>query len=207
MNPVPGGLGIAFNCLTSLPASFILQSRNNFHELAVLEPLPSWGGEHPTLAASPHVHAPCFYYRCPLVRSPVPMKTILCKRLFALASVAALLLAPAMPSNAQTAGLGNINGTVTDTSGAVVAGATVVVTDTDTGISRTVTTTGAGTYTADFLQPARSTARTSPLPSARPSPSMRPCPRARPQPNSPSPVSRRSSTPRRPRCRRPSTPS
>jgi len=81
------------------------------------------------------------------------MMTIFCKRLFALASVAALLLAPAMPSLAQTSGLGNINGTVTDTSGAVVAGATVVVTDTDTGVSRTVTATGAGTYTADFLQP------------------------------------------------------
>jgi len=81
------------------------------------------------------------------------MMTIFCKRLFALASVAALLFAPAMTSSAQTSGLGNINGTVTDTSGAVVPGATVVVTDTDTGVSRTVTATSTGAYVAEFLVP------------------------------------------------------
>ncbi len=54
---------------------------------------------------------------------------------------------------AQTSGVGNIAGTVTDSTGALVGGATVVITDTDTGISRTLTTTGAGSYTANFLQP------------------------------------------------------
>jgi len=58
-----------------------------------------------------------------------------------------------MPSHAQTSGLGNIAGTVTDKTGALVSGATVVITDTDTGVSRTVTTTSAGDYTATFLQP------------------------------------------------------
>jgi hypothetical protein len=76
----------------------------------------------------------------------------LCKRLFALASVAALSVASAMTSIAQTAGAGNITGTVTDSSGAVVSGASVVIKDTDTGVSRTETATTTGTYTANFLQ-------------------------------------------------------
>ena len=80
------------------------------------------------------------------------MKTI-CTRLFALAFAAALVFASTMPSHAQTSGLGNIAGTVTDKTGALVSGATVVITDTDTGVSRTVTTTSAGDYTATFLQP------------------------------------------------------
>ncbi len=73
-------------------------------------------------------------------------------RLFALAMTAALFCAPTS-SNAQTAGLGNITGTVTDSTGAVVPNASVIITDTDTGVARTVTTTGTGTYTASFLQP------------------------------------------------------
>jgi hypothetical protein len=58
-----------------------------------------------------------------------------------------------MPSVAQTSGLGDITGTVTDSTGAVVPNATVVITDTDTGIVRKETTTSAGAYTATFLQP------------------------------------------------------
>jgi hypothetical protein len=54
---------------------------------------------------------------------------------------------------AQTSGNGNIVGTVTDPSGAAVPNATVVVTNTDTGVSRTLTTNGDGLYTANFLQP------------------------------------------------------
>ena len=79
--------------------------------------------------------------------------TLSAKRLLALASALALCTAVAMPSSAQTSGVGNINGTVKDASGAVIPGATVVVTDTDTGVSRTLTTNGAGEYTATFLQP------------------------------------------------------
>jgi hypothetical protein len=74
-------------------------------------------------------------------------------RLFALASAAALLLAPAMPLRAQTTGSGTITGTVTDTSGAVVPDAKVELTDTDTGVNRVIVTNGAGTYVAAFLQP------------------------------------------------------
>jgi hypothetical protein len=54
---------------------------------------------------------------------------------------------------AQTSGAGNINGTVTDSSGAVVANAPVIVLNTDTGVSRTITTNSDGSYTATFLQP------------------------------------------------------
>ena len=79
--------------------------------------------------------------------------TLSAKRLLALASAAALLLCPAMPSSAQSTGSGTITGTVTDTTGAVVPSAPVVITDTDTNVSRTTATDGAGTYVAPFLQP------------------------------------------------------
>jgi hypothetical protein len=68
----------------------------------------------------------------------------------------ALALSAALGSSlavAQTSGNGNIAGVVTDPSGAAVPGATVVVTNTDTGVSRTLTTNGAGIYTASFLLP------------------------------------------------------
>src|SRR5579864_550206 len=58
-----------------------------------------------------------------------------------------------LPVVAQTSGNGNIVGTVTDPSGAVVPNATVVVTNTDTSVSRTLTTNGDGLYAANFLQP------------------------------------------------------
>ncbi len=54
---------------------------------------------------------------------------------------------------AQTAATGTIAGTVTDSSGAVVPGAAVVITDTDTGAVRTLVTNGAGQYNITFLQP------------------------------------------------------
>ncbi len=62
------------------------------------------------------------------------------KRLFAFASAAALMFASALPTFAQTSALGGIAGTVRDSTGAVVSGASVIVTDTLTGASHTVTT-------------------------------------------------------------------
>src|SRR6185503_3678682 len=47
--------------------------------------------------------------------------------------------------------LGTISGTVKDASGAVLPGATIVTLNEDTGISRTVTTNGAGIYNAPAL--------------------------------------------------------
>ena len=75
------------------------------------------------------------------------------KRLYALAVAAALFASPVLRLRAQSAATGTITGTVSDSSGAVVPNATVVVTDTDTGVAQTVTSTSAGTYTAPFLQP------------------------------------------------------
>jgi hypothetical protein len=56
-------------------------------------------------------------------------------------------------AHAQTAGAGAISGTITDTSHSVVSGATVTVTNTDTGAARTFTTNAQGIYVAPFLQP------------------------------------------------------
>jgi hypothetical protein len=75
------------------------------------------------------------------------------KRLLALAFAAPLLVFPAMSLHAQSSATGTISGTVTDSTGAVVPNATVLITDTDTGVTRTVTGTGAGAYDAAFLQP------------------------------------------------------
>jgi hypothetical protein len=70
-------------------------------------------------------------------------------------ALAVLALCTAVPAAAQTSGNGNIAGHVTDSTGAAVPGATVVVTDTDTGVVRTVTSNGAGDYVANFLLPGR----------------------------------------------------
>jgi Carboxypeptidase regulatory-like domain/TonB dependent receptor len=67
-------------------------------------------------------------------------------------AVAALLMAIALttPANAQTF-RGTILGTVTDTSGAAISGATVTVKNTDTGLLRTVTTGDDGSYSSPEL--------------------------------------------------------
>jgi hypothetical protein len=54
---------------------------------------------------------------------------------------------------AQTAGAGTINGTVSDASAAVIPGASVTVTNTDTGVSHDYTTNESGLYSAPFLLP------------------------------------------------------
>ena len=78
-------------------------------------------------------------------------RRILCGALLCLAMLSTL----ATPAFTQDAGFGSINGTITDQKGSVVAGATVTVTQTETGISREVVTTSAGTYAATFLKPGR----------------------------------------------------
>ncbi len=54
---------------------------------------------------------------------------------------------------AQTAGAGSITGTVMDANHAVIPGATVHVTNVDTGLVREDATNSAGIYTVPFLQP------------------------------------------------------
>jgi len=55
--------------------------------------------------------------------------------------------------NAQTNISGDIAGTVTDSSGAAIPGATVTITSVDTGAVQTVTTASAGEYRAALLKP------------------------------------------------------
>src|SRR5882672_3007042 len=54
---------------------------------------------------------------------------------------------------------GRILGTVTDQTGAVLAGATVTVTDTERGLVRTLNTDSAGEYNAPNLNPSTYTIR------------------------------------------------
>lgn len=77
----------------------------------------------------------------------------LCKALSVAVTAFVFSLCFTLPVVAQTSGNGNIVGTVTDPSGAAVPNATVLVTNTDTGVSRTLTTNGDGLYAANFLQP------------------------------------------------------
>jgi hypothetical protein len=64
-----------------------------------------------------------------------------------------LALAGAVSLRAQTAGEGTITGTVKDTTGAVIAGATVTALNTATNISTTRTSTGSGDYTIAPIPP------------------------------------------------------
>src|SRR5579875_3989889 len=53
------------------------------------------------------------------------------------------------------AGRGGVSGTVTDSSGAVVPGASVELTNIETGVTLTTVTTGSGLYSFVSLVPAR----------------------------------------------------
>ena len=71
----------------------------------------------------------------------------LCRAAARLAVVcSAVLLLLVANGNAQIAGTGNIQGTVTDASGAVIPNAQVVLTDNATQVKRTSKTNSAGTY-------------------------------------------------------------
>jgi hypothetical protein len=76
-----------------------------------------------------------------------------CKGLLACAAAALLFVSAACPVVGQTSGNGNINGRVTDSSGAAVPNASVTVLDNDTGVTRVLTTNSDGSYSATFLQP------------------------------------------------------
>jgi hypothetical protein len=65
----------------------------------------------------------------------------------------AIAMTASVIANAQMAGTGAISGTVTDSSGAVVGGATVTATLVSQNTSATRTTTGAGDYTISPLTP------------------------------------------------------
>ena len=82
----------------------------------------------------------------------VPSRDGRTSRAFRLTFVALTLLALSVSAMAQSTA-GRILGTLTDQSGASVAGATVVVTDTQRGTSRTVTTDESGSYAVPDLTP------------------------------------------------------
>src|SRR5215813_11599529 len=67
--------------------------------------------------------------------------------------VALVLLVAPLPTFAQGGSTGRIFGAVSDSTGAVVGGATVSVTDTQRGVTRTLTTDEAGAYNAPELIP------------------------------------------------------
>ena len=67
------------------------------------------------------------------------------------ALMVALVLAAISPAHAQSTA--QITGTVTDTSGSVIPGATVVITNESTSIQTTAVSNAVGNYTALFLQP------------------------------------------------------
>jgi hypothetical protein len=71
-----------------------------------------------------------------------------------IALVFAVGLQPVM-AFAQTAASGNIEGVVTDASGAVLPGVTVVIKNLDTNVTREATTDNGGRYRAAALQPGR----------------------------------------------------
>ena len=75
------------------------------------------------------------------------------KRLLITAAAAFFTVAAVLPARAQTSGSGNITGTVTDTTGAAVSGASITIINTDTGATRAVTASGSGEFTSTFLQP------------------------------------------------------
>ncbi len=81
------------------------------------------------------------------------MKTLIPHLRGKVLAVTLAIAAVSAPAVAQNAALGNIAGVVRDASGAVVAGATVTVTNTGTGAKRTLSTDSDGHYTATFLQP------------------------------------------------------
>jgi hypothetical protein len=64
-----------------------------------------------------------------------------------------ILVLATVPQRAGAQALSSINGTVTDPSGAVVPSATVTITNTSTNVSRTVSTSSAGTYQVTDLIP------------------------------------------------------
>lgn len=74
-------------------------------------------------------------------------------RIAAVVCALALFLPVTLTVQAQTAGAGAITGTISDPSHSVIPGATVTVTNADTGSARVFTTNNAGIYMAPFLVP------------------------------------------------------
>jgi hypothetical protein len=79
-----------------------------------------------------------------------PMARLSVYKTLEVLTIALLLSIPAAVQG-QTSSIGAISGTVTDSTGAVIPAATVVVTNQATGVSRTLTTDTSGFYSAESL--------------------------------------------------------
>jgi hypothetical protein len=79
------------------------------------------------------------------------MLNVICPRAIFLLLAAAFVITYAAPSAAAQTVTGTIQGTVTDQTGAVVPGATVLIRNVETGQERTVTTSAEGFFVAPFL--------------------------------------------------------
>ena len=66
-----------------------------------------------------------------------------------------LFLASAVAGFSQVPTTARMDGVVKDQQGAIVPGAPVIITDTDTGAVHNLTTNNAGQYNLTFLQPGR----------------------------------------------------
>ena len=86
------------------------------------------------------------------MNTPLSSLCARCRRLGAAVLLCFSLLL-ALPARSQTSGAGTINGTIMDTSHAVVPGAAITVTNVDTGINHSYTSDSAGLFVAPFLQP------------------------------------------------------
>src|SRR6516164_8671128 len=88
----------------------------------------------------------------------VTLKTARCGRILSVlgATVGVLLFSGALFAQAN---FGRILGTVTDQTGAVIAGAAVTIVDTERGVARSLITDQAGEYNAPSLIPSTYTVR------------------------------------------------
>jgi hypothetical protein len=77
------------------------------------------------------------------------------RTLAAFALTAFFLIFAGVCARSQTSGAGTINGTVMDANQAVIPGASITVTNTDTGVVHDYSSNGAGLYEAPFLLPGR----------------------------------------------------
>src|SRR5207253_565375 len=84
---------------------------------------------------------------CRYFRKENPMKSLAC-------TLVCLLLAASVAHAQGVGSSGEITGTVTDASGAVLPNVTVNVVDNQTGLKRTATTNGTGQFRAAGLSPA-----------------------------------------------------
>jgi hypothetical protein len=81
------------------------------------------------------------------------MSFSLFNRLRIVVATLSVAFACCLPVAAQNSALGGIGGVVRDTTGAIVSGVTLTVTNSGTGASHTVTTDSEGYYSVQFLQP------------------------------------------------------